>query len=206
MIKDINELLEALNNGNLKSIKYDKAIFDDRANAVKVVEMNDGEWQVQFLPMEVRRDREFIIPALKKNAWVYDHLEDEDKANEEYALIALEADETVFPLFYDYIEFTKEFLAKASDVNIEWSAHLPDAYYEDGELMAELFENVKEYMPYDDFLMDMWISCFEDLEYMIPLVEFNWGIISEADESIQEELLEYVPKGCKKQARELCGL
>ena len=206
MIKDINELLEALNNGNLKSIKYDKAIFDDRANAVKVVEMNDGEWQVQFLPMEVRRDSEFIIPALKKNAWVYDHLEEEDKTNEEYALIALETDETVFPLFYNYIEFTKEFLDKASEANIEWTSNLPDAYYEDGELMAELFENVKENIPYDDFLMSMWVSCFEDLEYMIPLVEFNWGIISEADESIQKELLKYVPKEFKKEAKEMCGL
>ena len=206
MINNINELLKALEDKNLRDIKYDKAIFDDRENAVKIVELKDGEWQVQFLPMEVRRDREFIIPALKKNAWVYDHLEDEDKANEEYALIALETDETIFPEFYDYIEFTKEFLDKATDANSDWAGNLPDAYYEDGELMAELFRNVEEYMPYDNFLMTMWMSCYEDLDYMIPLVKFNWGIISEADESIQEELLEYVPEVFKDEAREMCGL
>jgi len=206
MIKDINELMKELENTHLNKIDYDKSIFDNRENAVKIVELRRGEMGVRFLPLDVKRDKDFIIPALKKNAGIYIYLENEDKANEEYALTALQTDEEIFPFFFEYIEFTKEFLKKASEVNVEWSANLPQQYYQDGNLMAELFKTVEEFMPYDNFLMNMWISCFEDLDYMIPLVKYNWGIISEADESIQEDLLKYVPKGHKKEAREMCGL
>jgi len=199
MIKDINELIKALEKSGLAGISFDKELLNNKENALKLVVIDD--YIIGELPDDLKRDKDVIKSALEANGMAYDYLDEEDKTNKKYALIAVANTEEILPSIYEYIPFTKSFIEKIDEANGEWYTCLPDEYFEDGQLMVKLFKATEEIMAYDDFFYYIPYDSLADIDYMKYLVKYNWFIINEADEDIRHDLLKYVKKEDRAEAR-----
>ena len=78
MIKDINELIKALEKSGLAGISFDKELLNNKENALKLVVIDD--YIIGELPDDLKRDKDVIKSALEANGMAYDYL-DEDVSN-----------------------------------------------------------------------------------------------------------------------------